>query len=94
MNDLFDPTLLIDKISFSQASRPKRLTGLRLGLVDNTKHNSNVLLMRIAQELRKMHKMEVAHFLRKESASAMLTEGAIVDFVKKGVDVAIAGIGD
>lgn len=94
MNELFDPTVSFVKISFSQAPRPARLKGIRLGLVDNTKHNSDALLMKIAEELKKMHKMEVAHFLRKDSVSAMLTEEAIADFIKKRVDVAIAGIGD
>ena len=45
---IFDPTAKPVERQVDIAARPASLQGLRLGLVDNTKHNSDQLLLRIA----------------------------------------------
>jgi hypothetical protein len=52
--EIFDPTVppVTEKIVF--APRPQSLNGLKVGLVENTKHNSDVLLLKIAERLKEM----------------------------------------
>lgn len=45
---IYDPTIEVKGRKIAYAPRPKSLAGLRVGLVDNSKHNSDQLLMRIA----------------------------------------------
>ena len=45
---LFDPTSKPVERAVDLAPRPSRLQGLRLGLVDNTKFNSDTLLTKLA----------------------------------------------
>lgn len=91
--EIFDPTLspVEEKITF--APRPRHLDGLRIGIVENTKHNSDVLLLKIAQRLKKNFQMDMVQLHRKESASDFVSAEAISD-LKQKADFVIAGIGD
>jgi hypothetical protein len=91
--ELFDPTARATERVTVLASRPANLTGLRIGLVDNTKFNAEPLLQRMAQHLGRRHGMTVAHLDRKRSASHEVTESAIEAF-KRRVDFVVSGIGD
>lgn len=90
---IFDPTIPAKREKVQYAPRPKNLKGLRLGLVDNTKHNADVLLVKIAQRLRERFGMEMVYMNRKKSASDHVTDEAIREFKGKA-DFVIAGIGD
>ena len=90
---IFDPTVSHVKQTISYAPRPKDLQGLKVGLVENTKHNSDVLLLKIAAKLQKAFGMEMVSLHRKKSASDYVTEETITD-LKQKADFAIAGIGD
>ena len=89
----FNPTIppVNEKILF--APRPQNLNGLRVGLVENSKHNSDVLLLKIADRFITKYDTELVLLHRKESASDYVTDEAI-DELKKKVDFVIAGIGD
>jgi hypothetical protein len=91
--ELFDPTARPTARTTVLASRPAGLTGLRIGLVDNTKFNSEPILQRLAQRLGARHGMTVAHLDRKRSASHEVAETAIEAF-KRRVDFVVSGIGD
>ena len=91
--ELFDPTARPTTRTTVLASRPASLTGLRIGLVDNTKFNSEPILQRLAQRLGARHRMTVAHLDRKRSASHEVAETAIEAF-KRRVDFVVSGIGD
>ena len=45
---VFDPTAEVKKEDIVFAPRPESLRNLRIGLVDNTKYNSDKLLLKIA----------------------------------------------
>ena len=92
--EMFDPTLPLPEEAFTPAPRPGELQGLRVGLVENTKHNSDVILLKIAGVLKAHYGTHMVLLHRKRSASAQLTEGAIAELKEKGVDFVIAGIGD
>ena len=90
---IFDPTTEATARKLSYAPRPKSLKGLRVGLVDNTKHNSDQLLLRIAGILEKEHGAKT-HIIRRKKSSGLPPHAEIVDEYKGAVDVVVAGVGD
>ena len=71
----------------------KSIEGLRIGLVDNTKHNSDQLLLRIANILEKEHGAK-AHVIRKKKSSGSAPHAEIIEEYKANCDVVVAGVGD
>ncbi len=90
---IFDPTTEATARSINYAPRPKSLAGLRLGLVDNTKHNSDQLLLRIAGLLESQHGAK-AHIIRKKKSAGAAPHAEIVEEYKANCDVIVAGVGD
>jgi hypothetical protein len=90
---IFDPTTEASKRTIAYAQRPKSLNGLRVGLVDNTKHNSDQLLLRIAGILEREHGAK-AHIIRRKKSAGMAPHAEIVDEYKAACDVVVAGVGD
>ena len=75
------------------APRPLRLDGLRIGLVENTKFNSEVLLRRLADRLGLLHGMTVARMVRKRSPSHEVDEASL-EVLRAQADFVVSGIGD
>jgi hypothetical protein len=90
---LFDPTSRPASRDVEVAKRPTELTGLRLGLVDNTKFNSDTLLRKLAERLGRRHGMTVAITSRKRSPSHSIEEAAI-RVLRSQADLVVSGIGD
>jgi len=90
---IFDPTTEAKARRIAYAPRPKTLAGLRVGLVDNTKHNSDRLLLRIASILERDHGAK-AHIIRRKKSSGSAPHAEIVDEIKAACDVVVAGVGD
>ena len=90
---LFDPTSKPVERAVELAPRPASLQGLRLGLVDNTKFNSDTLLTRLAERLARRHGMTVMLTSRKRSPSHEIDEAA-VRALRKQADFVVSGIGD
>ena len=90
---LFDPTSKPVERAVDLAPRPSRLQGLRLGLVDNTKFNSDTLLTKLADRLARRHRMTVALTSRKRSPSHEIDEAA-VKTLRAQADLVVSGIGD
>jgi len=90
---ILEPTTEVMGRRINYAPRPKSLNGLRVGLIDNTKHNSDQLLLRIADILAKEHGT-VSHLIRRKTSSGAAPHQAIIDDYKGNVDVIVAGVGD
>ena len=90
---IFDPTTEVSGRRIAYAPRPKSLYGLRIGLVDNTKHNSDELLLRIADILEREHGAK-SHVIRKKHSAGAAPHAEIIDEYKSGCDVIVAGVGD
>lgn len=90
---IFDPTTETKGRRIAYAARPKSLYGLRVGLVDNTKHNSDELLLRIAGILEREHGAK-AHVIRKKKSAGAAPHAEIIEEYKAGCDVIVAGVGD
>jgi hypothetical protein len=90
---LFDPTAAPAARALSLARRPGSLAGLRLGLVDNTKFNSDTLLEKLAERLRARHGAQVTVTRRKRSPSHEIDENDIKT-LRSQADLVVSGIGD
>ena len=90
---IYDPTTGATGRNVHFVPRPKSLAGLRVGLVDNTKHNSDQLLLRIADILEREHGAK-AHIIRKKKSSGVAPHQEIVEEYKGACDVVVAGVGD
>ena len=90
---IYDPTTEVADRNLVYARRPKSLAGLRIGLIDNTKHNSDQLLLRIAGALERDHGAK-AHIIRKKKSAGAAPHAEIIEEYKANVDVIVAGVGD
>ncbi len=92
--NLMDPTAApTESAEVRLAPRPKRLQGLRVGLIENTKVNSKTLLLKVAQRLEQRHGMTVTLLNRKRSPSHEVHPDAVQAF-KAQADFVVSGIGD
>jgi hypothetical protein len=90
---IYDPTIEAKGRKIAYAARPKSLAGLRVGLVDNSKHNSDQLLMRIAALLEREHGVK-AHVMRRKRSAGIPPSPEIVAEFKTACDIVVAGVGD
>jgi len=90
---IFDPTTEATGRRIEYAARPKSLQGVRLGLVDNTKHNSDELLLRIAEILKRDYGAQ-AHVIRQKKSAGVAPHAEIIEEYKASCDVIVAGVGD
>lgn len=90
---IYDPTTEVAARRVAYAPRPRSLAGLSIGLVDNTKHNSDQLLMRIAGILEREHGAKT-HMIRRKKSAGAAPHPEIVEELKANCDVIVAGIGD
>ena len=93
MTKIFDPTAAPVTREVRVAPRPADLRGLRLGLVENTKFNSDTLLLKLADRLKDRYGLAMTHMARKRSPSHEIEDTAIAA-LKAQCDVVISGIGD
>ena len=90
---IYDPTIEAKGRHINYAPRPKSLAGLRVGLVDNSKHNSDQLLMRIAGLLESDYGAK-AHVMRRKVSAGVPASPEIIEEFKNACDVVVAGVGD
>ena len=70
---LFDPTSPPLARSITLAPRPRDLRGLRVGLIENTKFNSEAILARLGERLARHYGITVSRMIRKRSPSHAVT---------------------
>ena len=89
---VFDPTYQPKEQAITLSPRPDSLRGCRIGLVDNTKFNSDKLLTKIAAILEQEYSAK-SHILRRKRRSSVPDEEILNEFAAT-CDVVIAGVGD
>jgi hypothetical protein len=92
MMDLVDPTISSVREHIDYAPRPKDFKGLRVGLVENSKKNSEELLCSLADKLRATYDMKMEVLLHKPQR-APLTDAQLAA-LKGAVDFVVTGVGD
>ncbi len=90
---VFDPTTEVKEKAIAFVPRPESLRNLRIGLVENTKYNSDTILLKIAAILEQEHGAS-RHILTRKHNSGVPAHEEIIDEIKANCDVVIAGIGD
>jgi hypothetical protein len=93
MIEILDPTVEVTAQPLKFVARPDSLAGKRIGLVENTKFNSDRLLQKIGNILVAEYGAAEARMWRKHNASVPAHE-EIVQELKASCDVMVAGIGD
>jgi hypothetical protein len=92
MLDILDPTISTAREQIAYVPRPRKFDGLRIGLIENTKKNSEDVLRRLAGKLEAAHGMKLEVLVHKPQR-APLKEAQIAE-LKGRTDFAITGVGD
>ena len=92
MKHILDPTLARPVQRIQYVARPSDLRGLRIGLIDSTKKNADVVLRRIADRLGSTYGMSCDVLVHKHQRAPL--SDAQVAAVKDRVDFVIVGVGD
>ena len=91
--EILDPTVETPKTAVVFVPRPDSLLGRRIGLVENTKFNSDRLLLKIGEVLKAEYGAAETRLFRKHNSSVPAHQ-EIIDELKATCDVMVAGIGD
>jgi hypothetical protein len=90
---VFDPTITPKEQALRYAPRPSSLQGKKVGLVENTKYNSDTLLLKIGTILQDDYGVQGVLLRRKRSSGVPAHEEIIRDILAE-CDVVVAGVGD
>jgi hypothetical protein len=90
---LVNPTTEPIIAPFDGAPRLPSLAGTRLGLIDDSKRNADVLLEELAEVLRNRYEIREVRWLRKPSASRPADPQELQELVAN-VDSVVVAIGD
>jgi hypothetical protein len=91
--ELLDPTVEQPQQAINFAPRPSALAGKRVALIENTKYNSDKLLEKIGNILKAEHGIADWKVFHKHNSSVPAHK-EVIDEVKAGYDVMVAGVGD
>lgn len=91
--EVFDPTADPKEQPIIYVARPDSLKGKRVGLVENTKFNSDKLLLKIGGILKEEYGAHEVRIWRKHNSSVPAHQ-EILDELTRCCDVMVAGIGD
>ncbi len=91
--ELLDPTVPVVPQDVTYAKRPDTLKGSRIGLIENTKFNSDRLLQKIGDILKAEHGVAETRIWRKHNSSVPAHDEIIRELTAT-CDAMIAGIGD
>ena len=93
MIEPLDPTVEVNAQPIGYVDRPRSLEGKRVGLIENTKFNSDKLLLRIGEILKTEYGAAETRMCHKHNASVP-AHAEIIQEIRKTCDVMVAGIGD
>ena len=93
MIELLDPTREVTTQTIAFVDRPASLEGKRVGLIENTKFNSDRLLAKIGEILKSEYGAADWKLFRKHNSSVPAHDEIIAE-IRKTCDVMVAGIGD
>ena len=91
--EILEPTTAAATQVIAYVPRPAALAGKRVALIENTKFNSDNLLVKIGNILIDDYGAASARMWRKKNASVPAHEEIIAE-VQKTCDVVVAGVGD
>jgi len=90
---VYDPRGVVEAAPLAISPRVKKLEGLRLGLLDNTKWNASKLLRGVRDRLAQKHAFGAVNYYRKESFAAAASPELIGKIAAEN-DLVITAVGD
>jgi hypothetical protein len=93
MIELLDPTTEAATQPVAFSPRPASLQGKRVGLIENTKFNSDTLLLKIGEILKTEYGVAETRMWRKHNSSVP-AHAEIIEELTRTCDLMVAGIGD
>ena len=91
---LVDPTVSgMNATALHLSPRPSDLRGKRLGLLDNTKANAEIILRKIADVLDTKYEFSEIYYAKKHSSN-LPPKPEVLSDLHRYADIVIAGIGD
>ena len=90
---VFDPRGIVEAEALALAPRLRRIDGLRLGVLDNTKWNANRLLRKAVAKLQEQTSFAEVNYYRKESFSKD-ADPALIAAIAAANDIVLTAIGD
>ena len=90
---VFDPRGIVEAAALALAPRLRRIDGLRLGVLDNTKWNANRLLRKTVAKLQEEISFAEVNYYRKESFSKDAAP-ALIAAIAADNDIVVTAIGD
>jgi hypothetical protein len=78
---------------FRLNQRPHNLNGVRLGLLENSKANSDKVLYEVGEILKQKYDIKEVRYFSKHNAS-LPTKAETIDDILQSVDALVVGIGD
>ncbi|MFZ3237361.1 MAG: hypothetical protein WA417_04915 [Stellaceae bacterium] len=90
---VFDPRGVVEAEPMALAPRVTKLSGLRLGVLDNTKWNANRLLRKTVARLGGEVPLAVVNYYLKESFSKD-ADPALIETIAADNDIVLTAIGD
>ena len=93
MVPVYDPRGVVEATPLATSPRVKKLEGLRLGLLDNTKWNANKLLRGVRDRLAQKHAFGAVNYYRKESFSLSAAPELLAEIAAEN-DIILTAIGD
>ena len=93
LHELVNPTTEPTVAAFNGAPRLPSLAGTRLGIIDDSKKNADVLLEELVELLRTRYEISDVKWHRKPSASRPADPAAIRELVES-CDSVIVAVGD
>lgn len=90
---IYDPRGSVEAAPLASAARVRKLEGLRLGFLDNTKWNANKLLRGLRERLAKKHAFGALNYYRKDSFSSNAAPALIAEIATAN-DIVVTAIGD
>ena len=93
MIELLDPRVETKARPITYVDRPRSLEGKRVALIENTKFNSDKLLVKIGDLLKEEYGVAEWRLYHKHNASVPAHPEIIAE-IETSADVVVAGIGD
>jgi len=90
---VYDPRGVVEAAPLAISPRVRKLEGLRLGLLDNTKWNANKLLRGVRDRLSEKHAFGAVNYYRKESFALAATPELLAEIAAEN-DIVLTAIGD
>jgi predicted GTPase len=87
-----DPTMKTGRENISYVPRPKKLEGLRVAIIENTKKNAEAVMVRLAEKLNVAYGMKVSLLMHKPQRDPLKDEE--LKELKGSTDIVISGVGD